>query len=184
VLVLALLFVVGLINGGGDLARLFGITWTQVDWPGVASMIVFVLLIAVILIPLAWFLLPRSIKKAGTLFVAMTILTPLGLIAPGFAYGEGAPEDVQAAFGYVPQGLQDLSGLFSAPLADYNIPLPFFSAANAPLWHAAIGYEICAILGMLALGLCILGIGYLLHWRGGRPPASMPLTTSVTESTS
>jgi len=48
----------------------------------------------------------------------------------------------------VPSGLQDLSGVFSAPLAGYNVPLPFFSDSNAPLWHAAIGYEITGILGI------------------------------------
>ena len=55
--------------------------------------------IAVILILLAWFLLPRRIKKVGTLFVAIAILAPLGLIAPGFAYAEGAPSDIKAAEG-------------------------------------------------------------------------------------
>ena len=41
-----------------------------------------------------------------------------------------------------PQGLRDLSTVFSAPLGGYDIPLPFFSDANAELWHAAIGYEV------------------------------------------
>ena len=58
----------------------------------------------------------------------------------------------KAAFGYVPKGLQELSGIFSAPLAGYNMPLPFFSGANAPLWHTAIGYEISGIVGILAAG--------------------------------
>jgi len=31
--------------------------------------------------------------------------------------------DVKAAFGYVPQGLQGLSGFFSAPLSGYNLPI-------------------------------------------------------------
>ena len=35
------------------------------------------------------------------------------------------------------------------PLADYNVPLPFFDSANAPLWHRAIGYEIAGIVGIL-----------------------------------
>ncbi len=90
-----------------------------------------------ILVPLAYFILPRACKRVGTAFTAIAVVAPIGLIAPGFAYGEGSAEDVQAAFGYVPQGLQDLSGFFSAPLADYNIPLPFFSGANAALWHTA-----------------------------------------------
>ena len=43
--------------------------------------------------------------------MTLAMLAPLGLIAPGFAYGEGSAEDVQAAFGYVPKGLQDISEL-------------------------------------------------------------------------
>jgi hypothetical protein len=96
-------------------------------------------------------------------FVTLAIIAPLGLIAPGFAFGEGSPNDVKAAFNYVPQGLQQLSGIFSAPLSGYNVPLPFFSDANAPLWHAALGYEISGIIGVLLIGLVILGLKALLQ---------------------
>ena len=87
------------------------------------------------------------------------------MIAPGFAYGEGGAGDVQAAFGYVPKGLQDLSrGSSARRSSGYDLPLPFFSAANAPLWHAAIGYEIAGILGILLIGARrrdrrLLGVG-------------------------
>jgi cobalt/nickel transport system permease protein len=67
------------------------------------------------------------------------------------------------AFGYVPRGLQELAGVFSEPLAGYNLPLPFFSDASAPLWHAAIGYELAAILGILAVGGLVYLIGRLLR---------------------
>ena len=48
-------------------------------------------------------------------------------------------EDVQKEFGYIPDGLQSLSDFFSAPFKDYNLPLPFFDGADAPLWHTAAG---------------------------------------------
>ena len=70
--------------------------------------------------------------------------------------------DVQNAFGYVPGGLRELSNVFSAPLSGYNLPLPFFSDANAPLWHAAIGYEITGILGILLIGAIMLLLGRVL----------------------
>ena len=114
--------------------------------------------IGVILIPAAYLLLPRAVKRIGTTFVAIAVIAPLGLIAPGIAYGEGGTEDVKAAFGYVPSGLQSLSGIFSAPFGGYNVPLPFFSDANAPLWHAAIGYEIAGIVGITLIG----GLAYLI----------------------
>ena len=81
--------------------------------------------------------------------MAVAVIAPLGLIAPGFAYGEGSVEDVSQAFGYVPKGLQDLSGFFSAPFSGYNLPFGFFNGSNGQLWKAAIGYEISGMVGML-----------------------------------
>jgi hypothetical protein len=104
-------------------------------------------------------------KRVGTAFTALAVLAPLGLIAPGFAYGEGSAEDVHAAFGYVPKGLQDLSTIFSAPLAGYNLPMPFFSPANAALWQTAIGYEISGIVGILLVGGVMLALSALIRRR-------------------
>ena len=165
----ALLAVLGLATGGGDPARLFGTDWSQVGWPDVATMLLLVAILGAVLVPLAYRLLPPGFRRTGAAFTALAVVAPLGLVAPGFAYGEGGAEDVEAAFGYVPQGLRDLSGLFSAPLGDYNVPLPFFDGANAPLWHAALGYEITGITGILLVGGAALGLGRLLGLR--RPTA-------------
>jgi cobalt/nickel transport system permease protein len=161
-LAVAAILALGLIVGGGDPGHWFGANWSQVDWAAVASMLLAVAVIFAILVPLAWFVLPQRYKRVGAAFVALAVVAPLGLIAPGFAYGEGSTEEVQAAFGYVPQGLQSLSSFFAAPLSGYNIPLPFFRDANSELWHAAIGYEIAGIVGMLLCGLAVLGISRFL----------------------
>jgi len=162
--------VVGLAMGGGDPSRLFGADWSQVDWAAVASMLLVVAVLFVILVPLAYVVLPARFKRVGAAFTAIAVIAPLGLIAPGFAYGEGSTEDVQAAFGYIPQGLKDLSTVFSAPLGGYNLPLPFFSDANAELWHAALGYEITAIIGILMCGGAIyLGARLLGRGRDAAP---------------
>lgn len=177
---IVILFLAGLLTGGGRLDHLFGADWSQVNWTDVWVMLAITAVIAVILIPLAWSLLPKRIKGVGTFFVAIAIIAPLGLIAPGFAFGEGSPDDVKVAFGYIPAGLQQVSGLFSAPFSGYNLQLPFFSDANAPLWHAAIGYEICGIVGVLLIGAVILGIGALLRrWSFKRPQNSAEEETSV-----
>ena len=68
----------------------------------------------------------------------------------------------------MPSGLQDLSGIFSAPLAGYNLPLPFFSDASAPLWHAAVGYEITGILGILLVGGAVYAIARVAAGAAGR----------------
>ena len=162
VLLAVVLLVAGFVTGGGDLSNAFGADWSSVDWSSVGTMLLIVVVLGAILIPLAWFLLPRKIRTIGTAYVAVAIITPIGLIAPGFAYGEGSPDDLQKELGYVPQGLQDLSGFFSAPFKDYNLPLPFFKADDAPMWHTALGYEIAGLIGMLVLGAILWGIGTLI----------------------
>lgn len=158
----AVLAAVGLIEGKGDPGRMFGADLSVVDWSAVGSMLIVTLVIGAVLIPVTYLLLPRGMKRVGTAFAALAVIAPLGLIAPGFAYGEGSTEDVKSAFGYVPSGLRDLSGVFSAPLSGYN--LPFLSSdASAPLWHAGIGYEIAGIIGMLAVGSAVYGLGRLLR---------------------
>ena len=148
-----MLAAVGLVIGGGDPGRLFGADWSVVNWADVGTM-----LLVCRRSSRSWpcrspiCVLPRRLKRIGSSFTLIAVIAPLGLIAPGFAYGEGSTEDVQAAFGYIPKGLQDLSGIFSAPLSGYDIPLPFFSGANAALWHAAVGYELAGIIGILLVG--------------------------------
>ena len=163
----------GLVTGGGDFGHLFGADWSRVNWQDVGSMLVIVLVLAAVLVPLTWLVLPRKLKGIGAAFVAVAILAPLGLIAPGFAYGEGSPEEVRSAFGYVPSGLRDLSGVFSAPLSGYNLRLPFFEGSNAPLWHAAIGYEISGIIGIVLLGGLVWGLASLLGRRSATSPSDI-----------
>jgi hypothetical protein len=154
---------VGLVEGGGDPGRMFGADWARVDWASVASMLLVTAVVGMVLVPVAYLALPRSAKRVGAAFVAVAVVAPLGLIAPGLAYGEGRAADVEAAFGYVPGGLSSLSRLFSAPLSGYNLPLPFFSGANAPLWHAAVGYEVAGIIGVLLVGGSTYAIARLLR---------------------
>jgi cobalt/nickel transport system permease protein len=157
---LAMIAAAGLVTGGGDPGHAFGADWAAVDWASVATMLLAVGVIAAVLIPLAWLVLPRRIRGIGTAFTAAAIVAPLGLIAPGFAYGEGSTADVQAAFGYVPSGLQQLSSVFSAPLAGYEVP--FLGGANAALWQHAVGYELAGIAGILLLGGTMYLVGRLL----------------------
>jgi cobalt/nickel transport system permease protein len=157
---LAIVATAGLVTGGGDPGHAFGADWAAVDWPSVATMLLVIAAIAAVLLPLAWFLLPRRIRGIGTAFTAAAIIAPLGLIAPGFAYGEGSAQDVQAAFGYVPSGLQQFGSLFSAPLAGYS--LPFLEGAHPRLWQQAVGYELAAIAGVLLLGGTMYALGRLL----------------------
>jgi cobalt ECF transporter T component CbiQ/cobalamin biosynthesis protein CbiM len=159
---IAALGVLGLVEGGGDPARFFGGNWSTVDWASVATMLLVTLVIGAVMVPLAYLILPGRLKRIGAGFMVLAVIAPLGLIAPGFAYGEGGTAAVQQAFGYVPGGLQQLSGFFSAPLSGYNLPLPFFDGANAALWQSAIGYEIAGIVGILLIGTVMLALSRLI----------------------
>jgi cobalt/nickel transport system permease protein len=163
------LLAVGFVLGGGDPGRLFGADWSAVGWADVGTMLLVSAVIAVLIVPLAFILLPRRTKRIGAAFTLVAVIAPLGLIAPGFAYGEGSTEDVRAAFGYIPKGLQELSGSFSAPLSGYTIPLPFFDSANAALWHAAVGYQVAGLVGILLVGGIVLGMAQLLRGRDAGP---------------
>jgi hypothetical protein len=168
----AVLGVIGLVLGGGDPNHFFGADWSTVAWPDVIAMLVFTAIMAVILIPIAYFILPARWKRIGAAFTGLAVLAPLGLIAPGFAYGEGSTEDVQAAFGYVPQGLQDLSNIFSAPLSGYDIPI----AQSDSLIRAAIGYQIAGIIGILLCGVAVIGVAELIK-RVGPSQRTTPEST-------
>lgn len=165
-LALGVLLISGLIAGGGDFGKLFGTDWSQVKWDEVAVMLLMVGIIAAVLVPLAWFLLPRRIKKLGTITLGVAIIAPLGLIAPGFAYGEGGAEDLNKEFGYVPQGIKDVGDFFSAPLKDYNLSFGPFSGDGTALWQQAIGYEIAGIIGILLVAGVVYGLAMLVRRRG------------------
>lgn len=179
VVALVVLFGFGLITGGGNPAKMFGADWSTVSWGDVAVMLLIVGIIAAVLVPLAWFILPKRIKKIGTWFTAIAVLAPLGLIAPGFAYGEGSADDVSQAFGYVPKGLQDFSHFFSAPFADYNVPVGFLNGSNSNLWQVAIGYEISGIVGILLVGGVVYGLTLLLARTRQRPGSDATTTPEV-----
>jgi cobalt/nickel transport system permease protein len=167
----AVLAAVGLVEGGGDPGRMFGANWAAVDWSSVGTMLLLTGVIAAAVVPVVYFASPRGARRVTAAFAIVAILAPLGLIAPGFAYAEGNTTDVRAAFGYVPSGLRELSGVFGAPLSGYNLPLPFFDGANAPLWHAALGYEVSGILGILLVGGVVYAIARVLGRFTGHEPS-------------
>jgi cobalt/nickel transport system permease protein len=82
------------------------------------------------------------------LWVALAVLafiTPIGLLAPGTAWGEWGAEELTAlGLGFIPDGLQRLGGIWSSPLPDYEIPA---------LGNASLGYIISAVIGILAVSI-------------------------------
>jgi cobalt/nickel transport system permease protein len=84
----------------------------------------------------------------------MTLLTPLGLLAPGGAFGEDAPQNLnlpKVGLSAIPQGLSRYTGLWHHAIFD-----GYHFGGGAPAW---LGYVISALVGILAVGLLVYLIG-------------------------
>lgn len=97
---------------------------------------------------------------------AMAALTPLGLLAPGGAFGEAAPEDLDLGryrLDAVPAGLRHYAGFWHNALFD-----GYGFAGDA---HPALGYIASALVGLAAIaatvGAAIVGLRALAR-RGRR----------------
>ena len=95
------------------------------------------------------------------------ILTPLGLIVPAYfqagdAWGEWDADKMTKLVGYIPQGLQKLSGLWNAPMPDYS----FKGWEEKGMTHLSFAYIISALLGVAIISGIVLIIGSLLAKKG------------------
>lgn len=86
----------------------------------------------------------------------LIILAPLGLLAVGDTFGEWGSEEVKEKLGFVPQGLEKLSGLWSAPLPDYAFP---GGEASESMNMSVIAYILSAVLGVVISGGMLYFIG-------------------------
>jgi cobalt/nickel transport system permease protein len=100
-------------------------------------------------------------------FIAlMVVLTPLGLLAPGGAFGEDAAGDLdlgKLGLSSVPAGLNRYNGFWShTVLGGYG-----FSDGQS----ANLGYWLSAVIGIAVIGLVIFLLGKLVAvLAGGAPP--------------
>jgi len=96
---------------------------------------------------------PSRLRRLWWGVAALVVLSPLGLLAKGTAWGEWRPEELGKALGFVPAGLQRLAESWPhALLPDYSLP----TVAHGG-WPAAVVYIVCAALGVgLLWGLTTL----------------------------
>lgn len=104
--------------------------------------------------------------------VLLAALAPLGLLAPGGAFGENAPDDLPLAdlgLDAIPAGMERYAGFWSHTLlGDYG----FADGQNATL-----AYWVCAVLGIAIVGIAVYAAGRLFVWttrgRSGRTPVQV-----------
>jgi len=91
-----------------------------------------------------------SFQKLRGLWVGIVVLilaSPLGLLAPGTAWGEWSAKELTShGLGAIPAGLEKLSGLWGAPLAGYDLPV---------LGNTNAGYILSAIVGIAVVALLV-----------------------------
>jgi purine-cytosine permease-like protein len=102
-------------------------------------------------------------KKLWIGIAVLIVLTPLGLILPdyfkaGDAWGEWGTDTIQKLVGYVPQGLQKFSSLWSAPLPDYA----FKGWEDKGMAYLSFAYIIAAIVGIAVISSIVFFLGKLL----------------------
>lgn len=61
------------------------------------------------------------LRRYWLILVIMALLTPLGLLAEGTAWGEWGAEDLMAMLGFVPRGIDQSSSWWQALLPDYSV---------------------------------------------------------------
>lgn len=98
----------------------------------------------------------KPIHVAVTAVVVMALLTPLGLLAPGGAFGEDAPEDLNLEklhLSAVPEGLQKYNGFWE------HTPIPGYDLTNDE--HPVLGYLISAAIGVVVIAVLLFLVTYL-----------------------
>lgn len=98
----------------------------------------------------------KPIQLALTAVVLMALLTPLGLLAPGGAFGEDSASSLnlkQTHLSAVPSGLRKYNGFWHhAMFSGYG-----FSHDR----HPVLGYLLSALVGVAVIAMVVFGISYL-----------------------
>ncbi|HEY3310367.1 MAG TPA: cobalt transporter CbiM [Anaerolineales bacterium] len=96
----------------------------------------------------------QRLRGLLTVLAVLVVASPLGLLAPGTAWGEwGTHELSKMGLKAIPAGLEKLSTLWGAPLSGYN--LPAFGNTN-------LGYVISALTGIAITALVVWLFSLLL----------------------
>ena len=99
----------------------------------------------------------------------LLLLTPIGALAPGTAWGEWGADELKSLLGYVPSGLQKVGSTWTAVIPDY---------APAFIRNPLVGYLVAAVLGAaLVVGVAWL-LGRLLSGRNDERPDPPQETTA------
>lgn len=83
--------------------------------------------------------------------LAMIVLAPAGLIATGTAWGEWGVDEIREMIGYVPQGLEKFSEIWTSLIPDYSFP-----GLDGNFLQSSIGYIASAVIGIAVISIILL----------------------------
>lgn len=95
----------------------------------------------------------------------LILLTPIGILAQGTAWGEWSSEQLKAALGYVPAGLERLGNVWTAAMPGY---------APAFIRNPFVGYVVAAIVGCALVVGIAWGLGKLIVRDNGDDSPNSP----------
>ena len=109
----------------------------------------------------------KTITKLWIGIGLLIVFSPLGLILParfksGSAWGEWGTGEIKRFLGYVPKGMEKLSGIWSAPMPDYA----FRNWGGENSAHLSFAYTISAIIGIGLTAILAMLIGKKLTKKG------------------
>lgn len=91
-----------------------------------------------------------NFKKVWWALGALIVLSPMGLIASGTAWGEWSPEEIKNMLGYIPKGIGRAAGSRFNFLPEYTVP-----GWEKTLFQTAAGYIISALAGLTLIFLAV-----------------------------
>ncbi len=101
-------------------------------------------------------------KKFWIVLLVLAVLTPLGLLAPGTAFGEWGSQELKQTVGYVPEGIKSGETLWQAVFPGYNMP-----GFRNDFVHSSIGYILSAVIGIALIYTAALFLGKIIAKREG-----------------
>jgi cobalt/nickel transport system permease protein len=105
----------------------------------------------------------RPLRWLWAVLAVAILLTPLGALAPGTAWGEWSPAQLQDMIGYVPADFARVGAVWKAAMPGYLTP---------GVGNALLGYLGAAVVGVLVTVGIALAIGAVLaRPRGGKAAA-------------
>ncbi len=99
-------------------------------------------------------------KKLWIGLAILIILTPLGLLAEGTAFGEWGSEELQKELGYVPSGVEHGENLWSSLFPDYTV-----AGLEGSFLQSSIGYVLSAVIGIVLIYILTIALGKFIAKR-------------------